>query len=41
MTSFDVRDKRLIFIHHLNPIFLAFKHEDEKLSRTIPYFYIL
>ena len=31
----------LIFIHHLNPILLAFKQEDEKLSRTIPYFYIL
>ena len=30
-----------IFIHYLNPILLAFKHKDEKLCRTISYFYIL
>ena len=31
----------LTFIHHLNPILFAFKHEDEKLSRAISYHYIL
>ena len=30
----------LILIHHLNPILLTFKHEDEKLCCTISYFYI-
>ena len=29
-----------VLIYHLNPILLAFKHEDEKLCRTISYFYI-
>ena len=31
----------LIFIHHMNSILFAFKHEDEKFCRTISYFYIL